>query len=267
VTDILDTRTSRGLADLWAGLKIYEAWSTMAWHDIRKRYRRSLIGPFWITLSMGATVLGIAIVFSGLFGTPFAELVPYLAVGISVWALVVAMTSEVSTVFNDSASMSKNMSWPYSFFIFKHFAQQLIIFGHNILAGLLVVLISGKMSFVGLLVAVPGLLLAILNCGWIGIVVAVVGARYRDVQLAMANILQVFFFLTPIIWRVENLQDHQFIIYINPFYYIVTLVRDPILSQIPPLSVWLVGIAMAVAGWSVAVALYNEKHQRLSYWV
>lgn len=265
--NVLDTRTSRGVADLVLGLHKYEAWTTMAWHDIRKRYRRSLIGPFWITLSMGAMVLGIAVVFSGLFGRPFGDLVPYLAIGLSVWAFVVAMTSEVSSVFNEAAPMSKNMTWPYSLFIFKHFAQQLIIFGHNIAAGLIIVLLAGKLSVIGVLIAIPGFVLSTINCAWIGFMVAVVGARFRDVQLAMTNILQVFFFLTPIIWHAEDLRDHQFILLLNPFYYIVSIVRDPILGQIPPFSTWLVSFVMAVVGWVLAVILYDQKHQRLSYWV
>jgi ABC-type polysaccharide/polyol phosphate export permease len=100
-----------------------------------------------------------------------------------------------------------------------------------------------------------------------GLIVAVVGARFRDVQLAMANILQVFFFLTPVIWHERDLQYHREIIFVNPFYYVVTLTRDPLLGEIPPLSTWLIGMFMAVVGWVIAIRLYEVKHQRLSYWV
>ena len=54
----------RGLRDLWRGWCDYrELWVTVGLYDIRKRYRRSLLGPFWITISLGAFILGLSFIY------------------------------------------------------------------------------------------------------------------------------------------------------------------------------------------------------------
>ena len=55
------------MRDIIAGLRAYELWTTIGWHDIRQRYRRSVVGPFWITISMAAMIVGLSYLYSGLF--------------------------------------------------------------------------------------------------------------------------------------------------------------------------------------------------------
>ena len=72
-------------ADLRASTqRIGLAWS-LAWHDIVSRYRGSMLGPFWITLSMGLMVAGIGFLYANLFKVPVNEFIPYVALGIVFW--------------------------------------------------------------------------------------------------------------------------------------------------------------------------------------
>ncbi|MCH7539362.1 MAG: hypothetical protein IH999_03010 [Proteobacteria bacterium] len=54
--------------DIAAGIRSWRLWTAWAWIDTRQRYRRSVLGPFWITLSLGAWIVGLGVVFSILFG-------------------------------------------------------------------------------------------------------------------------------------------------------------------------------------------------------
>mgnify|MGYP006151529417 CR=1 FL=1 len=42
-----------GRSDIWVGLRNTHVWSALGWHDIRQRYRRSVLGPFWIVIATG----------------------------------------------------------------------------------------------------------------------------------------------------------------------------------------------------------------------
>jgi ABC-type polysaccharide/polyol phosphate export permease len=75
---------ARGLRDLWQGWRDYrELWLSTGWYDIRKRYRRSLLGPFWITISLGAFIAGLSFIDMPLVGGNAENYLPYLAFGSS----------------------------------------------------------------------------------------------------------------------------------------------------------------------------------------
>src|SRR3954451_11239551 len=86
------------LADILAGLRAYQLWTTIGWHDIRQRYRRSIVGPFWITISMAAMIVGVSYLYSGLFDQEFFQYISYVALGIIVFSLI-------STTLNDAADV------------------------------------------------------------------------------------------------------------------------------------------------------------------
>jgi hypothetical protein len=46
----------RALHDAMTGLSLWPLWTRLGWYDILKRYRRSVLGPFWLTASMGIMI-------------------------------------------------------------------------------------------------------------------------------------------------------------------------------------------------------------------
>ena len=82
--------------DFIDGLRRWELWFTLGWHDIRQRYRRSVIGPFWLTISMGVMVFGLAYIYAGLFGQPLDKYLPYVAVGMIVFGLITSIANDAS---------------------------------------------------------------------------------------------------------------------------------------------------------------------------
>ena len=77
----------QAFADLIGGARLYELWSRFAFHDIRQRFRRSVLGPFWLTLSMGIMVGAMGLVFSTLFQQDMGKTLPYIATGLIFWGL------------------------------------------------------------------------------------------------------------------------------------------------------------------------------------
>ncbi|TGT79095.1 ABC transporter permease, partial [bacterium M00.F.Ca.ET.157.01.1.1] len=108
--------------------------------------------------------------------------------------------------------------------------------------------------------AVPGFLVLSLNLLWIMLILAVLCARYRDMTQVMQNLLQVMMYLTPIMWMPRTLPEgiSQRLLDLNPFYHLISVVRDPLLGELPFATSWIACIVFAVAGWTVALLLFGR---------
>jgi ABC-2 type transport system permease protein len=118
-----------------------------------------------------------------------------------------------------------------------------------------------------LLLAVPAVVVLCLNGLWVGLLLGLLSARFRDVPQIVANAIQVVFFLTPIIWQPDLLPRHALVLTFNPFFYAVELVRAPLLGTAPPLRSWLVVLAVTFVGTAITLAMYTRFRCRIAYWV
>lgn len=267
MTAVYDSRSDLGYRDIARSLRQRGLIWTLAMREIRSRYRRSTLGPFWITASMIATVLGMSFVFSALMNRPFAEYLPYLATGMAIWTLFTGVVSEGSGALIRSAPLIRNSTAPISSHLFRHQLEHLIFFAHNILPAIAIVALAGGVSLGGALLSLCGLAVAFAAIGWMGFFAAVISTRFRDVPQIVLNVMQVFFFITPVIWHADDLGRNRFVIDLNPFYYLVTVVRDPLIGVFPPAHVWLVAVAIAVGGWLATAFLFQHLHGRLTKWL
>lgn len=253
--------------DLLAAIRAYDLWSFLAWQDIRIRYRRSRIGPFWITLSTAIFCVALGSVYGRLFQTETAELLPFLSIGLVVWSFIAACVGEMPNLFVENAPYLKDMRINPLTILLRALARNAIIFGHNLLIVVGIYLYFGIWpGWTGLL-ALPGLLLVMLNLLVIGIVLSIVGARFRDLAQITQSVLQVVFFITPIFWFPRMLPEGSWIIAVNPVAYFIDLLRSPLLGHAPAPASWGVALITLLAGAVVAVRVYRGKSARIAFWV
>jgi len=261
------SRHREAVADLIGGVKLWELWSTLGWHDIRQRYRRSIVGPFWLTLSMGVMVAGLAYLYVGIFGQNIEGYLPYVATGMIVFSLISTVATEGSTVFIGSASLILQLRAPLSIYIYQMLWRNLLIFAHNISIYVVVLIFSKVDIGWNFFLSFLGLFLVLLNGIWVGVTLGGLSARFRDVPPIVGSIMQVAFFLTPIFWTPGALPSRELFVHLNPFYYLVEVVRMPLLGKTPALSIWLVVIGMNCVGALVAIGFYARYRGRIAYWV
>lgn len=253
--------------DLLAAVAAYDVWSFLAWQDIKIKYRRSKIGPFWITTSMAVFCVALGVVYSQLFKTEISELLPYLAIGMVVWSFVASCVGEMPNLFVDNASYIKDMRINPLTILLRVLTRNAIIFGHNLLIVLGIYLYFGIWpGWTGLL-ALPGFLLVILNLAVIGIPLGIVGARFRDLAQITQSILQVVFFITPIFWFPRLLAEGSWVIAANPAAYFIDLVRSPLLGHAPESVSWVVSLLTLLAASILAAWFYRNKSARIAFWV
>lgn len=255
------------LDDVVGGFKARRIWMLLARMDIRQRYRRSILGPFWITLSMVAFILGIGPLYSHLLGRRSEEFIPYLAMGVITWSLILGMVVEGAGAFAAAENLVRSVKLPYTVHILRAQQRVLTIFAHNLVAFLPFAIYLGIHPQWTWLAAIPGVGLIVLAAVPTALMLGILSVRFRDLQQMITSIMQLAFFMTPIFWEVELLKERTYIADYNPFHILLETVRRPIVEGIPPPIIYLkAGILIAIL-YAVAVPFFIRYRRRLAFWV
>ncbi|ANN69087.1 ABC transporter permease [Bordetella bronchialis] len=256
-------------SDLGGAVRRYHLAGTLGWQDVRQRYRRSSVGAFWLTISMGVVIGTIGIVFGQIFNSPMDQFLPFLSIGLIIWGFISTAITEGCTGFIAAEAVIKQLPIPLPVHIFRMLWRNMIILAHNIVIFPLVLVVVGKPLGWVALVSVPGFLLLMVNLLWVCICLATICARYRDIPQIVTSGLQIVFYLTPIMWLPHLLPGRAsaYIIDANPFFHLIEIVRAPLLGQLPSTENWVVSLVMAVVGWVVTLLFYGKFRRRIAYWL
>ncbi|WP_233880360.1 ABC transporter permease [Paraburkholderia flagellata] len=255
------------LTDLKQSLASWRLWTLLGWLEIRQRYARSRIGPFWLTISMGVLIASLGVVYGTLFGQPMHDYLPFLAASLVLWGLFSQTINEGSLAYINSASYIRQMSTPKLIYMLQVVWRNLIVTAHNFVIIIGLLLIFGVKDWEILPLFIPAVLIFILNALWISMVAGLLSARFRDLPQIISALLQVAFYITPIIFRPNALNRFSFIVEWNPLAYLIDVVRGPLIGQMPSALTWGITIGMAVIGWPIALLLTGRYLKRIPYWI
>lgn len=253
--------------DFARALGMGRVWLTLGGNDIRQRYRRSVLGPLWITLSMAVLIGTLGVIYSQVFHTEIRTYLPFLCLGFVIWGFFATAVSECCKAFQESAGTILQLEMPYSVYILRTVWRNFVVFLHTVIIFIPVALIFAVPLRPSAVLVLPGVLLLFLNTVWIGFVVAIFGTRFRDVPLIVANILQILFFSTPILWHVSGIGQATLLAELNPMYHFIELVRAPLLGEQVSAVSWLVGAGLLVAGSAATMLLFRRVSRRIVYWL
>lgn len=241
----------------------------LAQADIRQRYRRSTLGPFWITISTGVMITCIGVLFSTLFKSPVKEFLPFLAAGIIIWNYISTVLIEATTTFISAEAIIKQLPLSLFMHVERMVARNLYIFFHNIIIFPLVCLVVQREIGLSLLWFVPGLILITLNLLWMSLIISVVCTRFRDMGQIVQSFLQIIFYVTPIIWLPSLLKGkaEMMVLDPNPFYHFLEITRAPLMNYSPSASNWLFSLIFCIVGWFFAIEIFNRYRNRIAYWL
>ena len=264
--------TSRDWALAWHDLSVgfvsWQIWSLLGFTDIRQRYLRSRFGQFWITLSTAIFIGGIGTVYSVLFRQPIRGYIPYLAVNITVWTLISQTISESSSVFTSSAVYLRQDAIPKTTFILRLLVRNLITFAHNLVIVPLAFLIFSVPVAPTALLAIPGLLIVLVALFIISLNLGILSTRFRDLPQIITNALQLIFFVTPIMWRADQLSGARLeLVTWSPMATLLRIVSEPLLGRIPGRGEYLVSLAFILVLVALTLPLFARFRARLVYWL
>lgn len=254
--------------DIIAAIQNWRIWLLLGWQDIRLRYRRSYLGPFWITISMAINIYTIGFLYGHLFRQNLANYFPFLAAGMLTWSLISTTIIESTGAFIDSSGYLKQIKLPYSIFIFRVLARNFIIFFHNIVVIVPIVIFFQIPISWSLFAIIIGLLFIALNGFFYGITLALLGARFRDINQLIVSVMQVIFFLTPIMWSPQALPaKYQIVAQLNPFALFIELIRNPLMGEWPSSYAYVVVSFITLFGIILMFTLLQKTRHRIIYWL
>jgi ABC-2 type transport system permease protein len=289
----------RAIADIRGGLRERELWSHLGWQDIKQRYRRSVLGPFWITISQGVLALGLGLLYSQLFKLHIPTFLPYIATGFIVWMFISGCLTDGMDTFIANEGLIRHLPAPLTVYAARTVWRQTLMFAHNLIVYVVIVGLyfgaldhpyelddgtcdaaSSSICHPGLgwysLSAIPALLLLAINAGWVTLFLGVISTRYRDFPQLIGSIIQLMFYMTPIVWPIDQLYSGGGrdavswalpFVYLNPFYHFVQIIRAPLIGQAVNIWSWVVVLGITVVGWGLALVVLRNYRSRVSYWV
>lgn len=253
--------------DWWEGTRRTDIWLTLSWFDIVLRYRRSMLGPWWLTLSMGAMVAAMGPLYAGLFGADLTKFFPHLTLGIIFWTFVSSSVTDACNNFTNVANYLRQGNFPISLFVWRAQMRNLIQFAHQIVIYVPVALFTGVVLSWNALLVLPALLLAVINAHVIGLTLGLVCARYRDIAQIVISLMQMLMFLTPVFWMPDNLPERAQYILWNPFAQMLDLLRTPLLGGMASTGSWLGVLGWTAVNIALAAALFRKYRRRVVYWL
>ncbi|QUG99565.1 ABC transporter permease [Saccharopolyspora erythraea] len=261
----------KAFKDISDGARQRQLWAHLGWQDIKQRYRRSVLGPLWITISMGVTSAGLGLMYSTIFGQPTETYVPYLTVGFIIWYFISGCLTAGTEVFIQNEGLIKQLPAPISVHVLRTVWREFLLFLHNLVIYLGILVIFWPPVSWMIITAVPALLLLLINGGWVVLLFGVASTRFRDIPPVVSSFMQLLFFMSPIVWPIEELEKNAgpraWLAQLNPIYHYVEIVRAPLLGEPQQLHHWIVVGAFTVGGWLLALIIMRNYRARVSYWV
>lgn len=241
----------------------------LANQDIAARYKRSKIGAFWITINIAVFISVLSFVFGNLLNNRIEVFVPMLATALITWNFMSNILMESSRVFIDSKSMILETNVPILSHIVRVFWRNLIILMHNILIlPFIYIIFQIEINF-NVLQVIPAMLILILYLIGPAIILSIICLRFRDFANIFENILQIGFYLTPIIWMLDSINSITVkkIMYFNPFFYPITLMQNSFLSKSYDEFIYMNTSVISIFLLALGLYIFSYNRKRLTLWL
>lgn len=258
---------SAAISDFVDGAKLAPLWLRVGWEQVVARFRRTILGPFWLSANLLAISFSLSFVFGGLLGQNYRANFPFIVSGILSWSLIGGVLAEASSVFIISAGIMHTQKLPLSFHVFLMMHRIFINFLAQLIAFWIVLAALG-LAAVPTWQLIPGLALVLVTGFFTGLVVALPSTRFRDVNQFVQFSVQVLFFLTPIFWVPSQMSGkRRTMLELNPFAHLVELVRQPLLGAVVPAEHWMFSLAWLAILAVVAFVLLVLFRRRVVFWL
>jgi len=258
------------LEDLAASFWAPGFWIYGAWMDTVLRYRTQLLGPFWMIAGPLIIVLVLGNLYAGILGTQDHRYLAHLAIGIVIWSFVQQSLQGSARVFWQNRRMIQTGYVRYTDYILRLIFKNIIVLGHNLLVVVGVIVFTGVYvtpTALILFITVPLVLSMVLG---VCCLFAVIGARYADLADLLQSILRIAVFVTPIIWVPHMVGKAALIgpfLYLNPFYYLIEVLRTPLVyGTVPWLEISVLAAAMPLI-WIPTILTFARAKLYIPLWV
>jgi len=243
-------------------------WSTLGWLDVVQSYRRSFLGPFWITFNTAIWAVSMTFVYGAIFGMPKKDYAAYIITGMIGWTWVAALITEMGNTFIVYSGYIKGIAIDKAQLIWAMTYKQIIILAHNLIVYAVAVVFGVIHLTPYTLLSIPAVAVFFLMSIPLTGLVAILYARYRDLPRLMTSAIIIIMLLTPVFWMPGMITGWRTAVYkLNPVYYCIEFLRQPLLGQRPDQVVVAVFLGMTLALWVFGTLFYRRYHRYVAFWI
>jgi ABC-type polysaccharide/polyol phosphate export permease len=254
------------IADMIEGARHWPQWYSLGNLDVRLRFRRTVLGPFWTTISFTVLAVALGLVYGEVFRQPVRLYLPYVVLGLFVWSFVATILQEACEAFVQHEYVLKQIYVPRSTILYRTLWRNVLLLGFNLVA-VAAILVACRLPVAPRAVlALAGLLLLLLNLGWIALLTALLATRFRAVSRVVHTLMPIAMLVTPVLWLPVGRRLGDIAAW-NPLFHAVELVRGPLLGSTPSPVVWAAALAAGLIGWLAALLVFARARPRLPYWL
>jgi ABC-type polysaccharide/polyol phosphate export permease len=242
---------------------------SLGWQDVKQSYRRSALGPFWLTLGMAVQVGTLGAVFGLIFATPLNEFLPFIGASLILWNFISNSILDGSMGFVSGEAILRQLPVPHYVHILRALWKNVLMLAHNIVILPILFIFYPKGYTWNLLLVIPGFILVAVFLFVGTYILALATTRFRDMQQIISSVMSVVFYVTPVIWQPALIPSGtaHLLLGLNPFYHFLQIIRLPILGQAPTLENWVLSSSMSLLALFASVYLASKFKNRLVYWV
>jgi lipopolysaccharide transport system permease protein len=261
-------RTGLLVQDIVEGVRLWRLAWALGWLDIKLRYRGSVLGPFWLTLSTGAMVAALGVLYSTLFKTNTAEYIPFFALSQVLWTFLSGMILEGCTCFTQSEGVIRSVRLPFFVHSMRSLVRNAFVLAHNVLVIIVVFAFYRVWPGWHALLALPGLVVWTIDGLAVAMLLGAVCARFRDIPPIIASLMTIAFFVTPIMWEPKQIGPAlNWLLVGNPFFDVLEIVRAPLLGTVAGSHVWIAAVVYSAVLCAVAWLGFGRARARIAFWM
>lgn len=255
------------LLDIVEAFKLWRFWLILSKFDIIKKYKRSFLGPWWISISTLILILSISFIYSGLFGLDFKKYILSLSLNLMIWFLIRDCIVESCNSLIESKNFLSNEKFNLIIFTLRVMIRNCMIFSHNILIFVVIFFIYSDFKIIFFLISLFSFLLLLIFLLPICISLSILGTRFRDVQMIITNLMQFLFFVSPILFTKTILLELEWIIIINPIALFLLSISEPINLGIVNIMYFQILFLYLFFANLILVIVYQKYKLNIKYWL
>ena len=257
------------IRDFFMTLNNFSSWSYLSYFDLKLKYRRTFLGPWWVVIGIAISASAMCFLWSTIFNLEWKDYLTYLFSGFIIWMWISQIVIDAPEVFTGAASRYiKAYPNPPIFYVFRKCYLTLLLFFHHIPLILVITFyVNGKIELSNLFLLPCGLFLVFLNAILFTVNIGMVAARYRDIDPLIKSLMPPMLLLTPVLWKPEMLGQYIHYTYYNPFTYFVGIIRNELIGLEFDQKIWIGAIFITIVQVLIYIILYSKKSKRITFWV
>ncbi len=237
--------------------------------DIKKKYRRSVLGYLWSMLNPLLMMLITAMVFSNLFRFEIKNFALYLLTGQIIFTFFAESTNFAMGAILENGHLIKKVYVPKYLFPLSRVASSGVNLCFTLPAMLAIIIITGQTISLKLLFCVVPLILLFLFCLGVGLFLSALAVYFRDMFHIYGVALTALSYATPIFYPESIIPEkYLWLVKWNPLYYYLKMFREIVYSnQVPEISLILLCLLLSISAIIIGAAFFKKNQNEFILYI